>query len=503
MARRQKQRRGQRKRQKVTLRVAQPHDFRQVSEYIWELAQSFRDDMRVPARLFGDKELFDAAFQDRTVMQLANAATLPGIVGYAMAMPDFHQGYGFPIGGVAATRVDTGVISPGGVGYDINCGVRLLGTHLEREEVAPYLRDLTDALYRACPSGVGGKGRVRVSERELNELLTQGARWALKRGLARQEDVTRTEEGGCLDGADPAQVSDRAKERGCPQVGSLGAGNHFVEIDVVDALYDQDAADAFGLWEGQVVVQIHCGSRGFGHQVCDNYVKGLQSAVRKYGIKLPDRELVCAPIDSPEGRAYYGAMACAVNYAFVNRQVLAMGVREAFEQVLAGKVKNFGLFQVYDVCHNIAKFEEHEVDGQRMKLCVHRKGATRAFGPGYVGLPAEYRDVGQPVLVPGSMGTASYVLVGTQKALELTFGSTCHGAGRTMSRSKARKQVHGTELKQELERRGIIVRAGSNKGLAEEAPLAYKDVDRVVEAVHGLGIARKVARLRPLGVIKG
>jgi len=1014
MARRQKQRQGQEKRQKVTLRTAQPHDFWQVDEYIWELSQSFRDDMRVPARLFGDKELFEAAFRDRTVTQLANVATLPGIVGYAMAMPDFHQGYGFPIGGVAATRVDTGVISPGGVGYDINClageslvlhehgytipiaqlkdgwrdarlrcqdfgaeretctaiaryfcqepkapvyrlitetgdeiiatgdhpfwtpdgmrpldelwpgdsvalypfdgieykapedriivseadidhflqemgkrkrgnagaqikaqlrrcdllplrmdspampyllkllgyvwgdgtiyftggrgkgvtwfygerenletirqdiealgftpsrvysrhrthqltttygdyefehgetsfkvvgsafaallailgapvgtktkqnfevsswlfdaprwlqrlflaalfgaelsapatfkkhgtnfytpilsmnkregfvesgytfladlgrllagfgvevktisqraeqvnpdasrsirlrlvlsstpeslislwgkvgfeynqkrrclglvavqylkekqravaerqkvaetaqvlqaagvppaqiyadlttervnrrflerslyegrktsprvdanfpdfetylteataglgegglvwvriarierrdefdenvydftvthrdhnfianrfvvsncGVRLLGTHLERDEVAPYLRDLTDALYRACPSGVGGKGRVRVSERELNELLTQGARWALKKGLARQEDVTCTEERGCLDGADPSKVSARAKERGCPQVGSLGAGNHFLEIDVVDEVYDLEAADAFGLCKGQVVVQIHCGSRGFGHQVCDDYVKGLQSAVRKYNIQLPDRELVCAPIDSPEGRNYYGAMACAVNYAFVNRQVLAMGVREAFEQVLAGKVKNFNLFQVYDVCHNIAKFEEHEVDGRRMRLCVHRKGATRAFGPGYAGLPADYRDVGQPVLVPGSMGTASYVLVGTQKALELTFGSTCHGAGRTMSRSKARKQVHGAELKQELAGQGIIVRAGSNKGLAEEAPAAYKDVDCVVEVVHGLGIARKVVRLRPLAVIKG
>jgi len=503
MARRQKQRQGQRKRQKVTLRIAQPHDFRQVDEYIWELSQDFRADMRVPARLFGDKELFDAAFQDRTVTQLANAATLPGIVKYALAMPDFHQGYGFPIGGVAATRVDTGVISPGGVGYDINCGVRLLGTHLEREQVAPYLRDLTGALYRACPSGVGGKGRVRVSGRELNELVTNGARWALKKGLARQEDVIHTEERGCLNGADPGKLSERAKERGRPQVGSLGAGNHFLEIDVVDEIYDPEVADAFGLWKNQVVVQIHCGSRGFGHQVCDDYVKGLQSAVHKYGIKLPDRELVCAPVDSPEGRDYYGAMACAVNYAFVNRQVLAMGVREAFEQVLAGKVKNFGLYQVYDVCHNIAKFEEHEVDGQRMKLCVHRKGATRAFGPGYAGLPADYRDVGQPVLVPGSMGTASYVLVGTQKSLELTFGSTCHGAGRVMSRTRARKQVQGAELKQELEGRGIVVRAGSNKGLAEEAPLAYKDVSRVVEVVDGVGIARKVARLRPLGVIKG
>ena len=384
-----------------------------------------------------------------------------------------------------------------------NCGVRLLGTHLEQGEVAPYLQDLTATLYQTCPSGVGGKGRVRVSERELDDLVTDGARWALKRGLACQEDVSHTEEQGCLSGADPSKVSARAKERGRPQVGSLGAGNHFLEIDVIQEIFDPEVADAFGLWEGQTVVQIHCGSRGFGHQVCDDYVKSLQSAVHKYNLQLPDRELVCAPIDSPEGRAYYGAMACAVNYAFVNRQVLAMGVREAFEQVLAGKVKDFDLFQVYDVAHNIAKFEEHDVDGQRVRLCVHRKGATRAFGPGFEGLPPGYRDVGQPVLVPGSMGTASYVLVGTQRAMELTFGSTCHGAGRTMSRSKARREIWGADLRKELEGEGIIVRAGSNKGLAEEAPAAYKDVSRVVEAVHGLGIARKVAYLRPLAVIKG
>jgi len=474
-----------------------------VDEYIWELPQDFRDDMRVPAQLFGDTELFDAAFRDRTVQQLINTTTLPGIVKHAMAMPDFHQGYGFPIGGVAAMRLDTGVISPGGVGYDINCGVRLLGTHLEREEIAPYLRDLTAAIYRACPSGVGGKGRVRVSERELNELVTQGGKWALKRGLARQEDLAHTEEQGCLDGADPGQLSARAKERGRPQVGSLGAGNHFLEIDVVEEIYNSEVADVFGLWKGQVVVQIHCGSRGFGHQVCDDYVRQLQPAVHKYNLQLPDRELVCAPIDSPEGRAYYGAMACAVNYAFVNRQVLVVGVRKAFERVLAGKVKDFDLFQVYDVTHNIAKIEEHEVDGRRMRLCVHRKGATRAFGPGYEGLPADYRRVGQPVLVPGSMGTASYVLVGTQRALELTFGSTCHGAGRVMSRRKARKRVQGSELRKELEKQGIVVRAGSMKGLAEEAPAAYKDVSRVVEVVHNLGLARKVARLRPLAVIKG
>jgi tRNA-splicing ligase RtcB len=483
--------------------MAEKKDFKRVEKYIWELPEDFRDDMRVPARLFGDAELFDAAFGDRTVEQLTNTATLPGIVEYAMAMPDFHQGYGFPIGGVAAMRMDGGVISPGGVGYDINCGVRLLGTYLEREEVAPYLQDLTATLYHTCPSGVGGKGRERVSERELDELVMQGARWALKRGLARQEDVAHTEEGGCLPGADPSQLSARAKERGRPQVGSLGAGNHFLEIDVVEDIYDPEVADVFGLFEGQIAVQIHCGSRGFGHQVCDDYVKSLQSAVRKYNITLPDRELVCAPLDSPEGRAYYGAMACAVNYAFVNRQVLAAGVREAFERVLAGKVQDFDLFQVYDVCHNIAKFEEHEVGGRQMRLCVHRKGATRAFGPGRAEVPADYRDVGQPVLVPGSMGTESYVLVGTQKAMALTFGSTCHGAGRVMSRTKARKKIYGAELKKELEGEGIVIRAGSNRGLAEEAPAAYKDVSRVVEVVHGLGIARKVARLRPLGVIKG
>jgi len=478
-------------------------DFRRIERFIWELPKETRPNMRVPVRLFADPELLEAAFRDRTVEQLINTSTLPGVVKYTMAMPDFHQGYGFPIGGVAAMRVDTGVISPGGVGYDINCGVRLLASHLELEEIVPYLEDLTSALYRACPSGVGGKGRVRVSERELDQLLTQGAKWALKQGLAREEDLAHTEEGGCMPGADPSQVSARAKQRGRPQVGSLGAGNHFLEIDVVEEVYDPEVAEIFGLWENQVVVQIHCGSRGFGHQVCDDYVKGLQVAVQKYGVRLPDRELVCAPIDSPEGRAYYGAMACAVNYAFVNRQVLTMGVREAFQQVLAGKVGNFDLYQVYDVAHNIAKFEEHEVDGQRMRLCVHRKGATRAFGPGRPEVPEDYREVGQPVLVPGSMGTASYVLVGTQRAMEISWGSTCHGAGRVMSRRQAQKRIRGADLRRELEEQGIVIRAGSMKGLAEEAPAAYKDVSRVVEVVHGVGIAHKVARLRPLAVIKG
>jgi tRNA-splicing ligase RtcB len=483
--------------------MVQKRDFEQVDKYVWELPQDFRADMRVPARLFGDEALFDAVLDDRSAQQLVDTATLPGIVGYAMAMPDFHQGYGFPIGGVAATRVDSGFISPGGVGFDINCGVRLLGTHLVREQVKPRLKHLTAALYTSCPGGVGGKGRVRVSERELDELVIQGSRWALGRGLAQKEDVTHTEEGGCMEGADPSKVSARAKKRGLSQVGSLGAGNHFLEIDVVTEVYDPDVARRFGLWSDQVVVQIHCGSRGFGHQVCTDYVKSLQSAVAKYGVQPPNRQLVWAPVDSPEGQAYYGAMACAVNYAFVNRQVLAMGVREAFEQVLGGEVKDLNLFQIYDVAHNIAKFEEHEADGQRMELCVHRKGATRAFGPGYEGLPADYRDVGQPVLVPGSMGTASYVLVGTTKAMKLTFGSTCHGAGRVMSRTRARKEVWGSDLKQELEAQGIVVRAGSMRGLAEEAPVAYKDVSRVVDVVHGAGIARKVACLHPLAVIKG
>jgi tRNA-splicing ligase RtcB len=483
--------------------MVQKQDFKQIAEHIWELSTDYREDMRVPAWLFADEALFDAAFDDRSLEQLADTAALPGVVRYAMAMPDFHQGYGFPIGGVAAMDVQKGVISPGGVGYDINCGVRLLSTHLDGEEVEPYIEDLAATLYQTCPSGVGGKGRVRVSESELDELLRDGGRWALRQGLAREEDLLRTEEQGRLDGADPTQVSARAKRRGLSQVGSLGAGNHFLEVDVVQEIYDPEVADAFGLRRDQVVVQIHCGSRGFGHQVCTDYVKSLRSATSQFGIRLPNQQLVCAPIDSPEGQAYYAAMACAVNYAFVNRQVLAMGVREAFEQVLAGKTHDWDLFQVYDVAHNSAKFEEHEVDGQQMRVCVHRKGATRAFGPGYARLPEAYRDIGQPVLVPGSMGTASYVMVGTQRAMEVTFGSTCHGAGRTMSRTQARKQVWGSDLKEELEERGITIRAGSMKGLAEEAPRAYKDVSQVVEVVHGAGLARKVARVEPVAVIKG
>lgn len=478
-------------------------DFTRIDEYLWEIPQSFREDMRVPARLYASEALLEAALDDRSLDQLVNTATLPGIVKHALAMPDIHQGYGFPIGGVAATALPHGVISPGGVGYDINCGVRLLGTNLLQKEIAPYVEDLTTALYQNCPSGVGTKGHLCLSQRELEELLVQGSRWALKKGYARQQDVTRTEEGGQLDGADPDHVSQRAKQRGQPQVGTLGAGNHFIEVDEVDEVYDPQAAGAMGLRQGGVAVQIHCGSRGFGHQVCDDYVKQLQPAVHKYGIQLPDRQLVCAPWDSPEGQAYFGAMACAANYAFVNRQVLAHYVRLSFEQTLAGKVDDWDVFQVYDIAHNMAKLETHQVNGKRMRVCVHRKGATRAFGPGFEGLPPEYREIGQPVLVPGSMGTRSFVLVGTEESMGQTFGSSCHGAGRTMSRSQAKKRVHGRRLQDELGREGIVVRAGSMRGLAEEAPLAYKAVEEVVQVVHGAGIARRVARLRPLAVIKG
>jgi tRNA-splicing ligase RtcB len=478
-------------------------DFNRIDAYLWEVPQEFRPDMRVPARLYASEELLEEATRDQSLDQLVNTATLPGIVKHALAMPDIHQGYGFPIGGVVATELPHGVISPGGVGYDINCGVRLMGTRIPQEEIEPYLDDLATALYHNCPSGVGQKGHLRLSQKELDELAVEGSRWALKKGYARKEDVARTEESGQLAGADPSQVSQRAKQRGMPQVGTLGAGNHFIEIDVIDAVYDEEAAQAMGLRQGAIAVQVHCGSRGFGHQICDDYVKQLQPAVHKYGIQLPDRQLVCAPFDSPEGRAYFGAMACAANYAFANRQVLAHYVRLSFEQVLAGQVDDWDLFQVYDIAHNIAKIETHAVDGKQKRVCVHRKGATRAFGPGFHDLPPEYQEIGQPVLVPGSMGTMSFVLVGTEDSMAQTFGSTCHGAGRTMSRAQAKKRVHGGQLRDELQREGIVVRAGSLKGLAEEAPAAYKEVDNVVEVVHSAGIARKVARLRPLAVIKG
>ena len=478
-------------------------DFKKIGDFLYEIPTSHRPDMRVPARFYADDRLLDGITGDRSLEQLVNTATLPGVVRHVLAMPDIHQGYGFPIGGVVATELPHGVISPGGVGYDINCGVRLLASPLEADAVRPHLDHLATVLYANCPSGVGQGGPVKLKSGELDEVMENGARWALKRGFATEADLDRTEEGGCLAGADAGKVSARARERGRGQVGTLGAGNHFIEVDVVDRVQDETAARRLGLFPGQVVVQIHCGSRGLGHQVCTDYVNLFQKAVRQYGLTLPDRELVCAPVGSPEGRNYLAAMQAAANYAFANRQVLAFHIRRSFEQVLAGRVKNHHLFQVYDIAHNMAKIESHTVGGRRLTLCVHRKGATRAFGPGSEVLPAAYRDIGQPVLVPGSMGTSSWVLVGTEGAMDQTFGSTCHGAGRTMSRHQAKRSVHGAGLREELEARGIHVRAGSLSGLAEEAPGAYKDVDRVVEVVHGAGIARRVARLTPLAVIKG
>jgi tRNA-splicing ligase RtcB (3'-phosphate/5'-hydroxy nucleic acid ligase) len=478
-------------------------DMLKISDYIWEIPKTYRHDMKVPVRLFATRRLLEDAAADDSLEQAVNSASLPGLVGHVMVMPDMHQGYGFPIGGVAATRLPDGVISPGGIGYDINCGVRLLASQISYESALDQLDDLASALNEHCPSGVGVKGAVPVSEKELEEVCREGARWALKKGYATEQDLRRTEEGGRLEGADPSHVSKRARERGKPQLGTLGAGNHFIEVDVVDQIFDQKAANAMGLQEGNLAVLIHSGSRGFGHQICSDYVQEFQKAVKRYNIHLPDRELVCAPLSSPEGQAYLAAMRCAANYAFTNRQVLAFHARRAFEDVFAGREKNWQLHQVYDITHNMGKLEEHVIGGERMKVCVHRKGATRAFGPGSPELPSEYRSIGQPVLVPGSMGTASWVLVGTEASMELSLGSSCHGAGRVMSRAKAKKEVRGEDLRQELEQEGVHIRAGSMAGLAEEAPQAYKDVDAVVETVAGAKIAAKVARLRPVVVIKG
>lgn len=477
--------------------------FNRISDYVWEIPQSLRPDMRVPARIFASRALLEQALTDRSVEQLINATTLPGIVGYAIAMPDVHQGYGFPVGGVAATALPHGVISPGSIGYDINCGVRLLASDLTYPMIEPHLNDLANALYKNCPSGMGGGGAFPLNPQEMDEVLARGARWCLDQDLATPEDLLHSEASGHLEGAKPGLVSKQARERGRTQLGTLGSGNHFLEVDRVVEIYDYDAAEAYGLRDDQIMVLIHCGSRGLGHQVCTDYVRDFQGVMHSHNIVLPDRELVCAPLDTAEGRAYLAAMQAAANFAFANRQVLAMLVRESFDGVLANSGLPSHLRQVYDVAHNIAKIERHRIGGREQDVCVHRKGATRAFAPHHSELPPDYAAAGQPVLVPGSMGTASYVLAGSQGAMELTFGSSCHGAGRMMSRTAAKKQVQGGELKQELQRRGIRIRAGSASGLAEEAPLAYKAIEDVVEVVTGAGIATAVARLEPVAVIKG
>ncbi|MCK4334641.1 RtcB family protein [candidate division WOR-3 bacterium] len=467
----------------------------------WRIPKS--GGMRTDGIIFTSEKLLPTLIKDNAPQQVENVACLPGIVGPSMAMPDIHWGYGFPIGGVAAFDVDNGIISPGGVGYDINCGVRLLRTDLDVPELKPKLRNLMQAIYNAVPAGVGKKGRIRISRSELQKVLVQGARWAVNKGYGWGEDLAHTEEEGFLAGADPSVVSDRAYERGLAQIGTLGAGNHFLEIQKVDEIYDGKAAEVMGLRKGQVVVMIHTGSRGFGYQVCDDAVKNLGHAVAKYHLTIPDRQLACAPITSPEGRAYFGGMAGAANYAWANRQAIMHWVREAFEQTFGMGAAKLGLHLVYDVAHNIAKFEEHEMDSRKRKLCVHRKGATRAFGPGHPDIPQDYRAIGQPVIIPGDMGTASYVLVGTTKAMSASFGSTCHGAGRVWSRSRALREVSGHEVKSRLEREGILLLSVSTKTLAEETPEAYKDVDEVVEVTHNAGISAKVARMKPLGVIKG
>jgi tRNA-splicing ligase RtcB len=478
-------------------------DIKKISEVEWEIPKSYRADMRVAVRLFVTRRLLEKSFEDKSLEQAINATTLPGVMQPVVVMPDMHQGYGFPIGGVAATRFPDGVISPGAIGYDINCGVRLLASQIELAAVESLLPELAIAINRLCPSGVGSQGAHPLTNSQLDQVCRLGSRWALKQGMASEEDLLRTEEGGCMEGADPSKVSQHARKRGLNQLGTLGAGNHFIEVDVIEEIFDSQAASVMGLQAGMLALQIHCGSRGFGHQICTDYVQQLQGAVIRFGIKLPDRELVCAPLDSPEGIAYLGAMRSAANYAFCNRQLLAHDARKAFEAVLAGRVKNWHLHQVYDIAHNMGKIETHLVEGEKVKVCVHRKGATRAFGPGRVELPEVYRSLGQPVLVPGSMGTASWVLVGTEESMQRSWGSTCHGAGRVMSRSQAKREVRGDRLRSELEAEGIHIQAGSMPGLAEEAPQAYKDVDEVVETVHAAGIARKVARLRPVVVIKG
>jgi tRNA-splicing ligase RtcB (3'-phosphate/5'-hydroxy nucleic acid ligase) len=478
-------------------------DLTRITDFEWKLPQTFRSDMRVPVRIFATQTLLEHIAGDKSLEQAVNVATLPGLVGHVVVMPDMHQGYGFPIGAVAATEFPKGVISPGGIGYDINCGVRLLACSIQAAAARPYLNTLATLLNQYCPSGVGKDGSVSLNLPELDRLMREGSRWAFKNGYATESDLARTEEGGCLEGADPARVSDRARARGRAQIGSVGAGNHFVEVDWVESVLDPQTAAVFGLTEGCLAVQIHCGSRGLGHQVCTDFVQEFQSVVQRYDIHIPDRELVCAPMDSPHGQAYLGAMRAAANFAFANRQLLAHACRRAFEQTFSGKLKGWQLVQVYDICHNIGKIETHVVDGQSLKVCVHRKGATRAFGPGAPGLPPEFRRTGQPVLVPGSMGTSSWVLAGTEMSMLRSWGSSCHGAGRMMSRARAKHDFRGDDLRRELEDQGIQVRAGSLSGLAEEAPSAYKDVDEVVETVVAAGIARKVARLRPLAVVKG
>jgi len=481
------------------------HKVRKISDLEFRIDANPDKGMKVPVTIYANDSLIAKMMTDRTIDQAANVATLPGVQKHVVVLPDGHEGYGFPVGGVAATDLEEGVISPGGVGYDINCGVRLVRTNLTENDLRPRLKDLVNDLFRSIPSGVGSEGSVKLSRSELDELLVEGVPWALKRGYGTDQDAEVCEEGGSMAGADPASVSDTARKRGASQLGSLGSGNHFLEVQKVDRIFDERAAKAMGIERpGQLTVLIHCGSRGFGHQVCTDYLRVSESALRKHGLTLADRELACVPNNSKEGEDYRKAMYSALNFAWANRQMLTHWTRKAFERVFQKSQEALGMDLVYDVAHNIAKVERHSVDGEGTRdVVVHRKGATRAFPAGMEQVPVKYRGIGQPVIIPGSMGTASWILLGGKKSLDLSFGSTAHGAGRTMSRSAARRSYTAEGVKTGLESKGIYVKALTRDGLVEETPEAYKDVDAVADVSHSLGIATKVVRLVPIGVIKG
>jgi len=473
-------------------------DFIKINDYLWEIPKSFRSDMRVPARIYASEKLLEECFRDESIKQLINVATLPGIVKYSIAMPDIHEGYGFPIGGVAATKYPDGAISPGGVGFDINCGVRLLISNLNNQEIASQLDKLAEEIQKEVPSGLGKGREVKLSTEQINRILEGGAKYLVEKGYGEKEDAENCESYGKLEWAEANYVSEKAKNRGRNQVGTLGSGNHFLEIQKVDQIYNEEIAKEFGLFPNQVVIMIHTGSRGLGHQIATDYLREMVFVMQKYGIRLPDKELACVPFNTKEGERYFNAMCCGANFAWANRQMITFYVRKAWERII-GKEK---LTLLYDIAHNIAKIEEHEINGQKMKLIVHRKGATRAFPPEHPELPDRYRKTGQPVIIPGSMGTASYVLVGEEKSKEAWY-TVCHGAGRTMSRAKAIKTISGRNVVETLRQKGIIVKCYSFKGVAEEAPQAYKNVDEVVDTVHKAGLSQKVARLVPLAVIKG
>ncbi|MBA2852402.1 tRNA-splicing ligase RtcB [Methanococcus maripaludis] len=473
-----------------------------IAEKTYQLPVSYKDCMRVPGNVYLDELLFEHLEAD-VFEQIANVACLPGIQKYSLAMPDCHYGYGFCIGGVAAFDEAIGVISPGGVGFDINCGVRLVKTNLTKNDVTPKLKELLSEIFKNVPSGLGSKGKIRITKDEIDSVLEEGVLWAVEEGYGWKKDINHIEEHGKMKEADPTLVSDNAKKRGLPQLGSLGSGNHFLEVQYVDEIFDEDAAKTFGVSPDQVVLMIHTGSRGLGHQICADYLRYMENAAKKYNIKLPDRQLACAPINSEEGQKYFKAMSCGANYAWANRQLITHWIRESFETIFKTSAEDLEMDIIYDVAHNIAKKEQHLIDGVLKNVVVHRKGATRAFGPGHAEIPSDYVNIGQPVIIPGDMGTASYLMHGTEKAMEQTFGSTAHGAGRALSRVKALKLYTGNEVQEKLQKRGILVMADSKGVIAEECPEAYKDIENVADICHDSGISLKVAKMKPMGVVKG